>query len=326
MFVTIIESFVTLVIEVIRTVVQTVCGWVTSIVRTFVEVAKKVCKWLPWPLNKLCNWVTELVEVITEVVEWVCKEVITTIIDLVEVVVRYIIYIIRWICWVVEWVIRFVDMLFCLIGVRIRRYLHVCVKILMDDEDNKATTEERVDQIIKRAGELLDQCNVEICVLSVEFTRKGDLMTGVSCSVSQLFSKAYHWFEGHSCKPVHFPPIWPLTLFFVDSLKDANACTIPRTSYIVLTDGANGASLVHELGHHADLLHRDDPNNIMYAKPSDTKDQLTKWQCCMIRSSAFVSQMRQCRKMQGFGKRIAEIHRSYAKTRDHQSQRHRKDA
>ncbi|MBA7674470.1 hypothetical protein ES703_82684 [subsurface metagenome] len=208
--------------------------------------------------------------------------------------------------------LRFFGILACLIGIRIRRYIHVCVVILRDRSGNTTTTLDRVSTMLSRAQELLDQCNIQICVESVNFLTNRDLMSGVHCGVRQLVSREYHWFEEHACKRPLFASSKPLTLYFVDSMADANACTIPRTSYAVLTDGANGASMVHELGHHADLTHRDDSQNIMFAEPSDTKDKLTKWQCCMIRTSAFLSEAWKCEK-RSLKDRLSEVRGYYAR-------------
>ncbi len=146
---------------------------------------------MPWPLSELCNWVTELVEVVTEVVEWICEEVITTIIDIVEAIFTYIIYLVRWVCWVIEWPLRLIDIGLCMIGVKLPRTLHLCVKILEDNEGTPATTRESVDTIIARALELLRQCNINICLYSIQFTPNEDLLDGVECGASQFFSAAY---------------------------------------------------------------------------------------------------------------------------------------
>jgi hypothetical protein len=183
----------------------------------------------------------------------------------------------------------------------------VCIKILTDDEGTPATTRERVIEILRRAEEHLRQCSIMICIRSIEFVQNADLMNGVSCGGSQFFSPAFSWFEKEACKGSPKP----LTLYFVDSMKGANACTIANTSYVVLTDGVNGASVVHEIGHHATLGHRDDPQNIMFATASETKSQLTKWQCCMIRSSAFVRHVERCGRIPSLRARIATIHQSY---------------
>ena len=48
-----IEYVVRIFFEVVRTILETICGLVTTIIRTVIEVVKKVCSWLPWPLKKI---------------------------------------------------------------------------------------------------------------------------------------------------------------------------------------------------------------------------------------------------------------------------------
>lgn len=306
-FIDIVEIVADVIITAIRAIIETVCRWITTFITTVVEVLKRVCPWVPWPLNKICKWITELVEVVSEVVDWVCEEVLVGfIIEFVERILVYIYWIVRWACWVIDWLLRFLDILFCFLGVSTPRQLDVCIKILTDESGNAATTRDRALEILVRANELLAQCNVRICVRSVEFIEQAGLMNGVSCG-GLLFRKAFSWFEKTSC--TGSPK--PLTLFFVDTMSGTNACTFPRTSFTVLTDGANGASVVHEIGHHADLFHRDDRVNIMFVDPSDTKDKLTHWQCCMIRSSAFVNATTHCGRVRSLTTRIQAIHSAH---------------
>lgn len=50
--------------------------------------------------------------------------------------------------------------------------------------------------------------------------------------------------------------------------------------------GGDGKVVVQEIGHLCDLWeHSSDPNNIMTDVGGGTHDQITPWQCCMIRTS-----------------------------------------
>jgi hypothetical protein len=311
-----IEVVLTVVLEIVTYIVETVCRWVSNIITTVIEVTKKVCKWLPWPLDKLCNWVTELIEVVEEIWEWICEEVIVgTIIEFVQRTLTYVFYIVRWVCWVICLPLRGIDILLCTLGLQGRRQLDICVRILTDDAGTPATTREAVLAILRRADELLEQCRIDICLREMAFVRKETHMEGVSCGASQFFGSAFSWFEKTAC--VGSPK--PLTLFFVDSMAgNSNACTIDGTSYVVLTDGANGASVVHELGHHAELGHRDDPANIMFASQSDTKDKLTSWQCCVIRSCEFVFATHHCEPRRSLLFRLRRTHEKYNRLRARQ--------
>jgi len=132
-------------------------------------------KYLTVPLSKLCEWVTELVKVVNEVVEWICEKVIVgTFIELVERSFVYLLWIVRWVCWIIDWPLRFVDILFCLIGAKAQRQVDICVKILTDDDGTAAATRDHVMEILRRVEQLLKQCNVIICIRSIEFVRQAD--------------------------------------------------------------------------------------------------------------------------------------------------------
>lgn len=293
---TIIEFLVRTIIAVARAIVETVCDWVSSVITVIVEIAKKVCSWLPWPLSKLCEWVTELVEVVKTLWEWVCQDVIVGwVFDFIEAIVSYIFYIFRWVCWLIELPIRLVDVALCYLGIRLPRSIHVCVRILIDENGVESATRDRVREILNEARGHLEQCNIRLCVDSIEFIEGGERARTLGCDVGHILgSTDFAWLEQRACFGGFVGPK-PLTIFMLDELADgANACAVLRTSYILATDGANGASIVHELGHQSDLSHDDDPENIMFASASATKDQLTTWQCCMMRSSKFASSNPTC--------------------------------
>lgn len=101
-----------------------------------------------------------------------------------------------------------------------------------------------------------------------------------------------------------------------DELADGKSgCTIDGSSYILLAAVANGASVAHEVGHHAELQHRSDPTNIMFSGESSTKDKFTKWQCCMIRSCEFVFSSYHSDSVQPLGLRLRNTHEKYNRIR-----------
>lgn len=289
--VNIVRFLITLVVTIVREVVTTACSWVTTTLTTIREVSEKVCEWLPWPLDTLCNWVTKLIEVVETVTKWVCEEVIERIFDTIEVVLEYVFYVISWVCWIIDWIPRFfLDYLWCLFGVRPKKYMRICIKILSDGRGNHATTRERAEAIINSANDHFEQCNLELITVSVEFLANADAMTTASCSVKGFFSRNHVWFSENACQQPPGTFLVPITAYFVDSMASgSNACAMSRTNHVILTDGANGASLAHEIGHLADLMHHDDAQNIMYDTQSETKDTFTRHQCCMIRSSKYAT-------------------------------------
>lgn len=291
-----IELIIVTLIQIVQTIVETVCEWVSTVIKTIVEVTKKVCKWLPWPLDKLCNWVTELIEVVETVWEWVCEEVIVRILRWIEVAVRYVFYLVRWICWLVDWPLRFIfEILPCLLGVNLRKRMALCVKVLVDDEGVPAVSFDRVQELIAGARERLEQCNLELCVASFDTVTAPDDIEDFTCGAGGFFSKHHLFFERNSCASVETAAV-TITAYFVPKYEGANGCAIPRTDYIVIGEDATLATVAHEIGHHADLTHRDDRTNVMFDAAGNDATAFTRWQCCLIRSARYatIASLRAC--------------------------------
>ena len=275
-------------IQVVREVVRTVCEWVSSTIRRIVEVVERVCSWLPWPLSEICTWVTKLVEVIETVWTWVCREVIDRIIDWVEAIFTYIIYIARWVCWVIDWIVRLPELLLCLVGIETPKVMRVCIKVLTDAAGNPAVQPAELDGMMRDAAAIFARCNIRLVVESSELIQKEEFLTGTRCEFSGMFSDFFLWFSARAC------PCCPtVTVYFVSSMDGASGCAYPGTDWVIVASpggGGDGTTIVQEIGHLADLwAHSSDPNNVMTDQPGGTHDQITDWQCCMIRTSRFAS-------------------------------------
>jgi len=287
-FLTIIEVFVTSLIRIVRTVVRTVCEAVETTIRTVRKVVERVCRWLPWPLDKLCDLVTKFIEVIEKVVEWVCEEVIDRIIRWVETVVRYVFYLLRWVCWIIDWIPRFVlDFLPCLIGVKVRKAISLRIKILSYSDGDAETLENVRRQIRVSNDVLLKECDVELNVLSIDFLDAPDSMKTFDCGAGGLFSSQHLFFDRNQQRDAGtLSPT--VTVYYIENITNARGCQIPRTDYVVLDPDAADDSLAHELGHAGDLTHSDTVTNLMNT-PNRTASNLTTAQCCLIRSSRITS-------------------------------------
>ena len=277
----VISTIVRTIIEIVRTIVETVCSWVKTVITTVKEVVEKVCTWLPWPLNKLCEWVTKVIEVVETVWEWVCEEVILTIIDIVEVIWIYVEYILSWVCWLVDWILfKWLDLLFCRLGVKGQRCIKVCVKITNDTNATPVISQEEVTARIDRSNEILEDCNVRLELESVEFV--DHQITDFDCSFGGVFTRHFSWFNRNKCYCCS-----GLTVFYIESIAgSSDGCSIPPSSWIALEAESNTGDIVHELGHLCDLFgHHSDPDNVMHETGAGT--DLTDHQCCMIRVSKF---------------------------------------
>lgn len=282
-------------IQIVREIVTTVCEWVSRIITTIKEVVEKVCTWLPWPLSKLCEFVTKIIEVVETVWDWVCREVIQRIINWIEIVVEYVIYILKWVCWVIDWVIRGPALLLCLLGIEPRRFLGVCVKVLADDAGNPAIPLATVQRMLRDAAAIFRRCNISMVVCSVEIVRKPEFLDSTTCEFSGMFRRFFTWFSANTCGCCS-----TVTVYFVRDIVNppgliVSGCAYPGTDWVTVDAEGDGTVVVQEIGHLADLWsHSSDPNNVMTDQGGGTNDQITRFQCCMIRTSRFVKATPPC--------------------------------
>lgn len=276
-------------IAVLRTIVRTVCGWVSSVITVIKTIVEKICKWLPWPFDKLCDWVAKTIEVLETVWDWVCRNILETIVDIIEIFTEYLIYILKWVCWVVDWVIRFPDLILCWIGIEPRRYITVCVKILADDAGTPAVPLATVDRWLAEAKTFLEKCDITLVTCGIEIIRKPELLESTTCKFTGIFSRFFTWFSYNSCGCCS-----SLTIYVVKTIQNDKAgCSYPGTDWLTLDSDADGITIVHEMGHLADMWgHNNDPNNLMH---KNAGPQITPRQCCMIRTARFTLGYPLCR-------------------------------
>ena len=173
-------------IQILRTIVRTVCGWVGTTIKTVKTIVETICKWLPWPFDKLCDAVLKVIEIFETIWNWVCQNILETIVDLIEIVFEYVIYILKWVCWAVDWVVRFPDLILCWLGVEPRRYITICVKILADDAGVPAVPLATVERWVAQAAKFLEKCDITLVVCSFEIIRKPDLLESTTCETSGI--------------------------------------------------------------------------------------------------------------------------------------------
>jgi hypothetical protein len=277
-------------VQVARQIVRTVCEWVSSVITVVKEVLERVCEWLPWPLSELCSWVRRLVTVVETVWNWVCHDVLETIIDVIEVFFEYVIYVLKWVCWAIDWVIRLPGLLLCLLGIEPRKYMGVCVKLLADGRGNPAVSLADAQGMMRDAASLLRRCNIDLVVCSYEVVVKPEYLSSTVCTLSGMFQRFFSWFSSNTCGCCS-----TVTVYFVQDIKEAQGCSYPGTDWILVDAKGDGTVVVHEIGHLADLWsHTSDPDNIMTNTPGGTHDQITDFQCCMLRTSRFARFLLPC--------------------------------
>jgi hypothetical protein len=277
-----------LVIALIEWVVETVCGWVSTILHFASEVCEEVCGWLG-PFSFVCDWACTIVRWTETAWDWICEEVLKPIVvGFIRVVFEIIFYILTWVCWLLEWIPRAIDLLLCKLGFSNPRFVHLCIKVLTRDRNNPAWQPAKVQQLIDETAARLKQCNVHVCVIHQETIETDEHQSGIECGFSMLFGSDFYWFRNNECRG--FGSIMPITVFFVEDIQGSKGCSVPGANFILADLEASNATIAHELGHLSDLWgHSDAPNNVMFSPSTDASVNFTGTQCCMIRSSKYVT-------------------------------------
>ncbi len=274
------------VIPVITQVVQTICGWVSSIITLVETILSKVCSWLPWPLSTICNWVTTIVTTIKTIWNWVCNTVIQTIINFVSHLISFLIYLVRIICIIIDIIIGLPALLLCLLRLNPPKKLRICVKVLTNEAGQSAVTDAAIKQNIARMMQSYRECAIEVIVLGIERIVKPEYLTTTDSSASSIFSGWHLWFTQRACWCCN-----QLTIFVVDEIIGAGGLTYWGDNWCRVDKDCNNDDTIfaHETGHLLNLWHVSDPNNVMVPTTSATAHDFTQFQCCIAKRSPFVT-------------------------------------
>lgn len=274
-------------IAVVRFITETLCGWVTTTITVIREVAEKICSWLPWPLDKVCEWGTKLIEVLETITEWICEEVIKRIVDFIEIVFEYLIYVLKWVCWLIDWIaFRWIALLVCLAGIEIRKCIPVCLTILTDEKGNQTISIDAAKELVTKSNVLLRQCHITLTLGDIRIVEKPDLIRDVPSGFSAIFTHAFRWFSKNVCDCCS-----GVTVYFVATIEGGpRGLAIPGSNWILVAveNLIDDATIVHEIGHLADLWKHDgDRENVMAIHAGVPRTKLRKLQCCLIGSARF---------------------------------------
>jgi hypothetical protein len=140
----------------------------------------------------------------------------------------------------------------------------------------------RARAILTQANALLDPHGVRLDVQSVSPMPLPDDVPPPECGLRALTGRFFPWASSRAAGA----PC--LTVYFVEDLGPLAGCAVPGADWIVAELGTDGTTVVHELGHLADLWrHHPDPDSVMTDRPGGTHDRISPWQAALIRTSRF---------------------------------------
>jgi hypothetical protein len=320
-----VEMWITQIQQVCHDVVRQIESWEQQWQQQWVEQSKRVCRWLPWPLDAICGWVTELVavwvqvwvKIVTSVVETICTAVTSLVRVLIKIVTTVIVSVVRIVCFVIGFVAGWIEIivwgilgipefLLCLLGLRIRKHLHVCVTVLADRQGRPVVDDDAVTTIIADAAKVLsDRFNVRLHEHGRKHVRVDEKhLTVIACDSRQLFGADATDLSGEAEHVGRFADLLgcsenifdlagevlqgALNVIFVRDIVEGDdiGCHIPGTDYVIVDRSAAGLTLAHEIGHAGDLWHVSETKNLM--NHITIGDTVRAWQVCIFRRSRFV--------------------------------------
>ena len=320
-----IESIVQTIQTICRTIVEQIEQWEKRWEQQCQAVKRRVCKWLPWPLDKLCDWVTDtvckLVEVVVSIIKTIVRTVCETVVAFIKITIlipmTIIVSVLRIVCFIVDVIINWVkiiiaavggipEFLTCLLGLRIRKHLHVCVTVLAGRDGQPVVDAAQVDAVLLEAARILStRFNTRLHIHGRKVVRvPDDRLDVTACDASQLFSSEAFDLTGDSERAGTFSELFGcgndlldiagelihdvLNIIFIRNIIEGDdiGCHIPGTNYVIVDRTAAGLTLTHEIGHAGDLWHVSDTDNLMNHFTSG--DQVHSWQVCIFRRSRFV--------------------------------------
>jgi hypothetical protein len=194
------------------------------------------------------------------------------------------IYLLGWLIWVLDWIPRLPKLAVALVGRLRPATVDVRPIVLLMLDRNPATSLERARRLCADASTLLEPHGLALSWESPTTARwPGGLPR---CSPRALLDSFFRWASARA--DAH-----ALTVYLVEDFGELAGCSFPGADWVVLDSKTDGTTLVHELGHLADLWrHSGDPNNVMTDQAGGSHARLTRFQAAMIRSSRFARGVR----------------------------------
>ncbi|MDL1865559.1 hypothetical protein FBQ90_10330 [Betaproteobacteria bacterium PRO5] len=271
-------------------------------------ISETICSWLPWPFDDICDLVTRVITEVVCTIVYVVITVVSWITRIVCEIVHIAIWIVTHIVGFLEWlgnrILTLPELLLCVIGVRpIPKNYRICPLVIADEKGTSVVPVAEIEAEIQTAIRVWAQCGIRVIASPVVVVNgKSHLATASGCNASGYFGGDRAEFETLTCcngileslRCLRFPSglIWPrhvLKAIWVRSISSGErGCYLLPESFILIASTRAPDTLAHEMGHAGDLLHRDEADNLM-TTPTRTASNLTGWQCCVVRTSRFVT-------------------------------------
>lgn len=195
-----------------------------------------------------------------------------------EAPLEYALFLIGWVVWPLDALLRVLNAAMGPRPGRIRAEVTVLTR-----RSGDAAARASALACLRQADGLLRPMDIELRIVTLDTGPWPEEVPPPMCGLGALTGGFFAWASSRSSVAPS------LTVYFVEDLGALAGCAVPGADWIVVELGTDGTTIVHEIGHLADLWrHTSDPDNVMTDRPGGRHEDVTSVQRAFLRTCRFV--------------------------------------